>query len=64
MPDSDAYRRAPLLLGLIAFESSLRLVPADPHAGQCAAGARAGQVSIDTARAVYAAMLAAAEDHF
>jgi hypothetical protein len=39
----------------------LRLVPVDPHAVQCEAGAKAGDISPSIARAVYRAMLAASE---
>jgi hypothetical protein len=61
MSDSDVSRHLSLIVRLVAFERSVCLVPGRPTPEQCAAGARAGNVSEEKARAVYRAMLAADE---
>jgi len=45
----------------LCTELGLRLVPGQPTASQCRVGAKAADVSLETARLVYLAMLEADE---
>lgn len=60
IPDENEHRRS-LILRLAQMESSLCLVPKEPLPHQCAAGARVGNMSVEQARTIYCAMLAADE---
>jgi len=63
-PDQNAHRRVSFLLRLLGLEKDLCLVPEEPLPRQCAAGAREGHVSADTARKIYHAMIAADEQDY
>jgi hypothetical protein len=59
---SPAFRRA--LQSLSLYEQlDLRLLPGIPTARQCAAGAKAAQISPEDARTIYMAMIAADDPH-
>lgn len=50
-----------IIANLRLLEEQLRLAPGKPSERQCAAGARAGNVSAETARTIYEAMIEANE---
>lgn len=62
MPYSSRLRIA--LARIMAGRAGLRLAASNPSTEQCAAGARAANVTSDVARAVYRAMLEADEDEY
>ena len=63
MSDSASGKPAAVraALRVIALEAGLRLVPSEPYPEQCAAAARAANVSPECARLIYLAMIAADE---